>query len=187
MSASAATACLLSVARPLAARGDRAVCLPAAAESMLLRVATQLPELGSAAPRLRAARAPRRHALALQACFSDSPEPSAARQPAIPGRLRRLLDSPSLVSGLHRCVQCGKWADRELGELRACVKTLAKFQPSPEPHTRRSHGSGATAVQKTPADAAVERTWNCMQRLMSKWRAGAPPPRPGGTPGLWHY
>ena len=46
---------------------DRAVCLPAAAESLVLRVATQLPALGSAAPQLRAPRAPRRHALALKA------------------------------------------------------------------------------------------------------------------------
>ncbi len=67
MSASAATACPLSVARPLAAGGSRAVCRPAAAEFRVLRVATQLPELGSAAPQLWAPRAPRRHALALQA------------------------------------------------------------------------------------------------------------------------
>ena len=67
MSGSAATACLLSVARPLAAGGDRAVCLPPAAESLVLRVATQLPALGSAAPQPWAARAPRRHALALKA------------------------------------------------------------------------------------------------------------------------
>ena len=67
MSGSAATACLLSVARPLAAGGDSAVCLPAAAESLVLRVATQLPALGSAAPQLWAPRAPRRHALAHKA------------------------------------------------------------------------------------------------------------------------
>ena len=87
VSNAAATACPLSVARrsrspggrsllstclrtgleSAAAGGDRAVCLPPAAESLVLRVATQLPALGSAAPQLRAPRAPRRHALALKA------------------------------------------------------------------------------------------------------------------------
>ena len=87
VSNAAATACPLSVARrsrspggrsllstclrtgleSAAAGGDRAVCLPPAAESLVLRVATQLPALGSAAPQLWASRAPRRHALALKA------------------------------------------------------------------------------------------------------------------------
>ena len=87
VSNAAATACPLSVARrsrspggrsllstclrtgleSAAAGGDRAVCLPPAAESLVLRVATQLPALGSAAPQLRAPRAPRRHALAPRA------------------------------------------------------------------------------------------------------------------------
>ena len=87
VSNAAATACPLSVARrsrspggrsllstclrtgleSAAASGDLAVCLPPAAESLVLRVATQLPALGSAAPQLRAPRAPRRHALAPRA------------------------------------------------------------------------------------------------------------------------
>ena len=87
VSNAAATACPLSVARrsrspggrsllstclrtgleSAAAGGDLAVCRPPAAESLVLRVATQLPALGSAAPQLRAPRAPRRHALAPRA------------------------------------------------------------------------------------------------------------------------
>ena len=59
--------CLRTGLESAAAGGDRAVCLPPAAESLVLRVATQLPALGSAAPQLRAPRAPRRHALAPRA------------------------------------------------------------------------------------------------------------------------
>ena len=74
-SAAAATACaLVSVAAcspSLGALGGRraatARSLPLRCLASSVRVATQLPVLGSAAPQLRAPRAPRRHALALEA------------------------------------------------------------------------------------------------------------------------
>ena len=167
VSVSAATACLLSVARPLAAGGDRAVCLPAAAESLVLRVATQLPALGSAAPKLRAPRAPRRHALALKAklqrlarwerraAASDARASQATRRQPV-SRFRS-----TQVRTVRQMSSSRSWASF------ACVKTLAKFRrlprasqvdptaPEPQPSKRRRRTRPSSALGTAAADVKM--------------------------------
>ena len=176
VSNAAATACPLSVARRSRSPGGaassrraservsrarpraatvRSVChpLPSPSSSAWLRSCQRSdPRLPSSG--LLARRAGTR--LPLELSFSDSPEPSAARQPAVPERPRRLVDSPSLVSGLHRCVQCGKWDDRKLGELcraSSLRKDTSKFfrrlrPPHPSTPRLRSQPSGSSTPSK---------------------------------------
>ena len=156
VSNAAATACPLSVARrsrspggrsllstclrtgleSAAAGGDRAVCLPPAAESLVLRVATQLPALGSAAPQLRAPRAPRRHALALKAKLQRLARAERRAAASGPGASRATRRQPvscfrsTQVRTVRQMSQSQTWASCP---DRACVKTLAIFSRPPSP------------------------------------------------------
>ena len=190
VSNAAATACPLSVARrsrspggrsllstclrtgleSAAAGGDRAVCLPPAAESLVLRVATQ-PALGSAAPQLRAPRAPRRHALALKAKLqrlARAERRAAASGPRASQATRRQPVSRFRSTQVRTVRQMSY---NRAWRPKAKVRGFEKFQTSPARSTRQPHGSEATAVQKTPADAAVERTWNCIAADVKDIRA----------------
>ena len=137
--------------------GDRAVCLPPAAESLVLRVATQLPALGSAAPELWAPRAPRRHALALKAKLQRlaREERRAAASEARASQATRRQPVSCFRSTQVRTVRqiASKRAWRLFLPNASVLLTLANSDVSAR-STRQPHGSGATAVQKTPADAA---------------------------------
>jgi len=164
VSNAAATACPLSVARrsrspggrsllstclrtgleSAAAGGDRAVCLPPAAESLVLRVATQLPALGSAAPQLRAPRAPRRHALAPRAMLqrlaraerraaaSDARASQATRRQPV-SRFRS-----TQVRTVRQISKIASWASF-LVTLQPLANSAVRRAPYPSTPRLRSH------------------------------------------------
>ena len=71
----------------------------------------------------------------------------------------------------------GKQASLATFLVGASVFTTAseKFQTSPSQYTRQPHASGATAVQKTPADAAVERLFSFAKATLSDLRTSLSP------------
>ena len=159
VSNAAATACPLSVARrsrspggrsllstclrtgleSAAAGGDRAVCLPPAAESLVLRVATQLPALGSAAPQLRAPRAPRRHALALKAKLQRLARAERRAAASDPGASQATPRQPvsrfrsTQVRTVRQNRQSQSWASCRASSLRKDTSENFSRPPSPIP------------------------------------------------------
>ena len=154
--------CLRTGLESAAAGGDRAVCLPPAAESLVLRVATQLPELGSAAPQRWAPRAPRRHALALKAKLqrlAGAERRAAASGPRASQATRRQPVSRFSSTQARTVRQMSKIARPAIkGDS---VKTLAKLRrpipvdptaPKPQPSKRRRRTRPSSALGTAAAD-----------------------------------